>query len=239
MAATILTIAAKAFDAGLTDMTAMTGGNSEVIGEIGSDWGYFAHNTAWNNYVSDPTHAAGQSRKRSGGEQLQPVLYSAGADPLPVAVGDSYRAITHEALDALDSDSSSSHTGGVYFIVASSRLGSGLKWTLPVTMEERKFWWLGRQMNGGCTASISISDGSIATQTYALPTGSAFAWVNAWFEATYRGTGLQVENGVTVEIKVERTSVFGGQPTVQIGNNVVAILPPTAPPRQRAFLGRL
>lgn len=240
MAATLLTIAAKAFDAAAADLTADTGGNSHAVGQNGADWAYCAHAVAWGQYVADPTD--GLARKRTGGEQIQPVLYSGngGADPLPVVGNDSgHLTVTAGALDVLDQDTALSHDGGIVATLSSSRLNAGFRWTFPVKRSLQTFWRMGWQYNGGWVASISISDASFATQTYSLPTGSNFAKINSWFEATWRGTGRQEEAGVTVTIACERTAIFNGQASAALSLHGQILRVPTPLQRQRPILGRV
>jgi hypothetical protein len=235
MARVLLTVALKAYDAGLTDMTDMTGGNSETVGVIGTDWTFLHAVTEFNSMADEGSETDG-IRKAAGNRQIVPELYSAGADPLPTLSNDSGNAhlFTADAGDrfhAATALAAGSQDDGVQVTVSSSRLDSGVSYTFPISTALQTFWWLGWQRNGGYRAQISVSDASFATQSVDLPFGALNVKTDAWFEATFQGGADQVDAGVTVTVKLDRYYVESGRTSAIVGLRAQLLREPVPAPK--------
>jgi len=239
MAATLVQINPLTFDANPFDLTAATGGNSFIVGDVKTDWQLCQNGPAWGDLTLAEPDNVSPTRKRSGNGRIQCSMYTdVPGDPLPTlsASGATTPIFTHEALDALSGDLSGSMNAGLVCALSSSRINGGQKFVMPLDTSRQSFRWLSTTRNGQWRVTASLSDAS-ASDTYDLPTGAINVAVPGWFEVLFQGTWDQVNAGVTLQVKVNRETA-----TSATGNAVfrgILLIPPTPAPRPRGmFVGR-
>jgi hypothetical protein len=226
MTSAILTLTAKAYDAGLTDLTSMTGPDAD--GYTGADWLYFnAAGTQW-------TNPEARFRKTQGARQINPAFVIAGANPSPT-VSNSPASFAHTFTRTLGDGIGGTiiGTGGLNVAVSSSELGNGIGVTFPLTRDLKTLWWLGWVRNATCQAVAAMSDGEVIVSDLALPVGGFNVYQPAWYECTFRGNYQQVQNGETVTISTIRTG--GATASGQIHARAYVLLPDVAPYRPRGI----
>ncbi len=228
MGAAICTLDAKTYDGALLNLTTMTGGHGDDNGFTGSDWLHINGTADWNNGPDE------WIRKAEGGQQILPVRFSAGADPLPTVGGLSAQANTFTCDSGDRTSGSFITTGGLLLTLSSSQLDAGIEWTFPVSTATKTFWWLGHSRNGGWEASAELSDASEVATPYTLPTGALNVYVAGWFEVSFRGTADQVAAGVTVRIAITRVNT-GISATAAVGTRPQVLLTPVPAPKPRGM----
>jgi hypothetical protein len=226
----ILTLTTKAYDAGLVNLTTMTGGPGLTIGHTGADWLHINSNVQWN----DPE---GRLRKLNGGRQINPELVTGvGATPTvgasPASFGHTFTR-TATTDDEYDGGVAFGGTGGANITVVSTSFGSGAAVTFPLTRDLQTFWWLGWVRNATCFAYATMSDGAETVSDLALPVGAFNVYQPAWFEVTFRGNYAQVQNDETVTIEVLRTG--GASANGQIHWRSSVLLTPVPAPRPKGL----
>jgi hypothetical protein len=226
MAATVLTLTAKTYDAALLDLTAMTGGNSLDIGYTGADWLHINNNTLWN----DPSI---RIRKEQGNEQILPSLVTFGGNPAPTTSNGSAQSNVFTADTGDRTTGSAIFSGGIGVNVSNTELGNGVQVTFPLSRDLKTFWWLGHSRNGTFDATATLSDASATVTPYSLPTAALNVQEPGWFEVTFRGTYWQVDAGVTVTIAITRTG--GATASGQILCRPWVLLTPVPPSKPRGM----
>jgi hypothetical protein len=225
MAATVLTLALKTYDAALVNLTTMTGGVGATVGYTGADW--IHTNTA--GHVSSPESCF---RKKEGGRQIAPTLVTTGGTPTTASSPASFaHTFTRTSADMYSTGASFVGTGGCNVGVTTSQFGSGIGVTFPLSRDLQTFWWLGWVRNATCQAAATTSDG--LTDSVALPTGGFNVYVPAWFECQFRGTYAQVQDGVTVTVNITRTG--GATVSGQIHSRAWVLLVPVTPARPKGL----
>jgi len=235
MASTKINVVAKTYDPSLTDLTAMTGGNSLTVGNNQSDWVWYVNTNSWGTITNaTPDNISSTPKKRTGGEQIHPTLYADDGGALPtLSTAGAALTLTHEIYDNLNTETTGSNSGGLGISIGSSRINCGIYYTFALKTSLQTFWWMGTYRNGQFTVTISISDGSKTPVTLVLPAGAINTAINGWFEATWQGTADQVAAGVTVQIKINRDTVVSAIGSMTLRGQVLRIPTPAAVPRGR------
>jgi hypothetical protein len=227
MAATVLTLALKTYDAALVNLTTMTGGVGATVGYTGADW--IHTNTA--GHVSSPESCF---RKKEGGRQIAPALVTTGGTPTTANSPASFaHTFTRTSADMYSTGTSFIGTGGCNVGVTTSQFGSGIGATFRLTRDLQTLWWLGWVRNATCQAAATMSDGAATVSNLALPVGAFNVYTPAWFECTFRGTYAQVQNEETVTVNVIRTG--GATVSGQIHSRAWVLLVPVTPPRPKGL----
>jgi hypothetical protein len=225
MAATVLTLALKTYDAALVNLTTMTGGVGATVGYTGADW--IHTNTA--GHLSNLETCF---RKKEGGRQIAPALVTTGGTPTTASSPASFaHTFTRTSADMYSTGASFVGTGGCNVGVTTSQFGSGIGVTFPLSRDLQTFWWLGWVRNATCQAAATTSDG--LTDSVALPTGGFNVYVPAWFECQFRGTYAQVQDGVTVTVNITRTG--GATVNGQIHSRAWVLTPSVTPARPKGL----
>jgi hypothetical protein len=223
---TVFTLTAKTYDATLLNLTAMTGGSGVTNGYTGSDWVHMNNSSMFSD--SDAFF-----RKKEGGGQINPSLYISGANATPV-LGNTpaqTNVFTRTAADQATNTVSFVGSGGASINVPLADMGNGFELDFPLTRKLQTFWWLGHTRNGIYTVDATMSDAAAGPLSLVLPAGAFNIYQPNWFEVTFRGTYAQVEDDVTINIRVTRTG--GTNATSALHNRAWVLLTPVTSPKPR------
>lgn len=220
MAQPFLSLATMAVNAAYDNLTAITGGNSLVVGDNGANW-------VWHFF--DLTY--GRNKRSGGGEDSLTTVMFNDTGSVPTFSFTTYRTKTYEIHDANDvngNDTNAAEPGSSSsnsIVIPASQINSGLTYTFAVGQAMKQIVWPGGLQQGTYTAKISVADASLSPITITLPaaTGST---VDAWFKAQ-----VCTKNPTTATIEIRRTVAPAS--AGRIVTQCLIIEPPTPAPVPR------
>ena len=205
------------------DLTALTGGLSQVVGSTGADW-LVSYNFPRDVY------------KSLGGQQILPVPFVDAGGELPHnGVTSTNYAVVYQNADTGDgtlTGSTSETRGNNWSTTSATQLNAGIQFTFPSDQTQRTFVWLGQLCGGTFTAEAVMADGSLTVSTITLPpeTSNVYAYRQAWFQASWCSVA-----STTITLRIRKTAVQVNGITLQIVNQACYLQVPVQAPTGRGL----